>query len=52
MHMVATPNRRMQRVLQLSMVLTFGYVVATFFFGLRAHSLHQMPQHQHQFVPA
>lgn len=37
--MVATPNRRMQRVLQISMVLTFGYVVATFFFGLRAHSL-------------
>jgi len=39
MHMVATPNRRMQRVLQISMALTFGYVVATFFFGLRAHSL-------------
>jgi cobalt-zinc-cadmium efflux system protein len=29
----------MQRVLQLSMVLTAAYVVATFFFGLRAHSL-------------
>lgn len=39
MHMVATPNRKMQRVLQLSMGLTFAYVVATFFFGLRAHSL-------------
>ncbi|MEO8736366.1 MAG: cation diffusion facilitator family transporter [Edaphobacter sp.] len=39
MHMVATPNRRMQRVLQLSMGLTFAYVLATFFFGLRAHSL-------------
>jgi cobalt-zinc-cadmium efflux system protein len=39
MHMVATPNRRMQRVLQFSMALTFAYVVATFFFGLRAHSL-------------
>ena len=39
MHMVATPNRKMQRVLQVSMVLTFAYVVATFFFGLRAHSL-------------
>lgn len=37
--MVATPNRRMQRVLQISMVLTLAYVVATFFFGLRAHSL-------------
>src|ERR1700689_1934426 len=39
MHMVATPNRKMQRVLQFSMVLTFAYVAATFFFGLRAHSL-------------
>jgi cobalt-zinc-cadmium efflux system protein len=39
MHMVATPNRKMQRVLQFSMVLTFTYVLATFFFGLRAHSL-------------
>ena len=39
MHMVATPNRRMQRVLQLSMGLTLAYVVATFYFGLRAHSL-------------
>lgn len=39
MHMVATPNRKMQRVLQASMVLTFAYVVATFLFGLRAHSL-------------
>jgi cobalt-zinc-cadmium efflux system protein len=39
MHMVATPNRKMQRVLQLSMVLTLAYVVATFIFGLRAHSL-------------
>ena len=39
MHMVASPNRKMQRVLQFSMVLTFAYVAATFFFGLRAHSL-------------
>jgi len=39
MHMVATPDRKMQRVLQLSMVLTLAYVVATFVFGLRAHSL-------------
>lgn len=39
MHMVATPNSKMQRVLQLSMVLTLAYVIATFFFGLRAHSL-------------
>src|ERR1700722_20641987 len=39
MHMVATPNSKMQRVLQFSMVLTLAYVVATFYFGLRAHSL-------------
>jgi cobalt-zinc-cadmium efflux system protein len=39
MHMVATPNRKMQRVLKISMALTFAYVVATFVFGLRAHSL-------------
>jgi len=39
MHMVAGPNRKMQRVLQLSMVLTLAYVGATFYFGIRAHSL-------------
>jgi cobalt-zinc-cadmium efflux system protein len=39
MHMVASPNRKMQRVLQFSMVLTVAYVAATFFFGVRAHSL-------------
>lgn len=39
MHMVASPNRKMQRVLQVSMALTLAYVVATFYFGLRAHSL-------------
>jgi len=39
MHMVASPNRKMQRVLQLSMALTAAYVGATFYFGLRAHSL-------------
>lgn len=37
--MVATPNRRMQQVLKVSMGLTFAYVLATFLFGLRAHSL-------------
>src|ERR1700733_6436766 len=37
--MVASPNRKMQRVLQFSMVLTCAYVAPTFFFGLRAHSL-------------
>lgn len=39
MHMVATSNGKMQRVLQVSMLLTFAYVLATFIFGLRAHSL-------------
>jgi cobalt-zinc-cadmium efflux system protein len=39
MHMVAGPNRKIQRVLQLSMVLTLAYVAATFYFGIRAHSL-------------
>jgi cobalt-zinc-cadmium efflux system protein len=38
-HMVASPNSKMQRVLQVSMVLTAAYVGATFYFGLRAHSL-------------
>src|SRR6202051_938356 len=39
MHMVASSNRKMQRVLQFSMALTLAYVGATFYFGLRAHSL-------------
>ena len=37
--MVASPNRGMQRVLKISMAATLLYVLATFFFGLRAHSL-------------
>ncbi len=37
--MVASPNRTMQRVLQCSMAATLLYVVATFYFGMRAHSL-------------
>ena len=39
MHMVATSSGRMQRVLMASLAATFCYVVATFYFGLRAHSL-------------
>ena len=39
MHMVASPNSKIQRVLQFSMLLTLAYVAATFIFGLRAHSL-------------
>src|ERR1700728_364840 len=39
MHMVATASGRMQRVLIVSLAATFCYVVATFYFSLRAHSL-------------
>lgn len=39
MHMVASPNSKIQRVLKLSMAATSMYVLATFYFGLRAHSL-------------
>jgi cobalt-zinc-cadmium efflux system protein len=39
MQLVASPNRKMQRVLKISMALTAAYVVATFYFGVRAHSL-------------
>lgn len=39
MHMVATSSNRMQRVLKISLAATFCYVVATFYFGIRAHSL-------------
>jgi cobalt-zinc-cadmium efflux system protein len=37
--MVATSSGKMQRVLIVSLCATFCYVVATFVFGLRAHSL-------------
>lgn len=37
--MVATSSGKMQRVLVVSLAATFCYVVATFYFGLRAHSL-------------
>src|ERR1700730_4410423 len=39
MHMVATSSGKMQQVLKISLAATFCYVVATFFFGIRAHSL-------------
>ena len=39
MHMVATSSGKMQRVLTISLAATFLYVIATFYFGLRAHSL-------------
>jgi cobalt-zinc-cadmium efflux system protein len=37
--MVASNNRSMQRILQISLAATFVYVVATLVFGMRAHSL-------------
>jgi cobalt-zinc-cadmium efflux system protein len=37
--MVATSSGKMQRVLMVSLAATFCYVVATLYFGLRAHSL-------------
>ena len=39
MHRVATTSGKMQRVLMVSLAATFCYVIATFYFGLRAHSL-------------
>ena len=39
MHMVASNNRAMQRILKISLTATLLYVLATLFFGLRAHSL-------------
>ncbi len=47
MHMVASPNRRIQNVLKISMVATSAYVLATFYFGLRAHSLALMSEAGH-----
>ena len=37
--MVASNNKAMQRVLKISLALTLMYVLATLYFGLRAHSL-------------
>ena len=39
MHMAASSSNKMQQVLKISLVATFCYVVATFYFGVRAHSL-------------
>src|SRR5271168_5431253 len=39
MHTVATASGRMQQVVELSLAATFCYVVATFYFGVRALSL-------------
>src|ERR1700759_527299 len=38
-HSHGQPNAAMQRILKLSLALTFLYILATFIFGLRAHSL-------------
>jgi cobalt-zinc-cadmium efflux system protein len=47
--MVATPNGKMQRVLQISMALTTAYIAATFYFGVRAHSLALISEAGHNF---
>jgi len=39
MHVHGSATGKMQRVLQISLLATFLYVLATFYFGLRAHSL-------------
>lgn len=39
MHMVASNNRAMQRILKISLAATALYVVATLYFGVRSHSL-------------
>lgn len=39
MHVHASPTGKTARILQFSLVATFAYVVLTFVFGLRAHSL-------------
>ncbi len=35
----AASNGAVKRVLQISLVLTFAYILATFLYGLRAHYL-------------
>jgi cobalt-zinc-cadmium efflux system protein len=45
--MHASPDGRMQRVLQVSMAATGLYVLATFVFGLRAHSLALLSESGH-----
>ena len=49
--MVASPNRKMRRVLQFSMASTLTYVLATFYFGVRARSSRSSPEAGHN-VPA
>ncbi len=39
MHMVASNNKVMQRILKISLTATLLYVAGTLYFGLRAHSL-------------
>jgi len=39
MHAHAKPNAAIERILKFSLLLTFLYILATFVFGMRAHSL-------------
>jgi cobalt-zinc-cadmium efflux system protein len=47
MHQVANNSRRMQRVLTVSLAATLCYVLATLYFGLRAHSLALLSESGH-----
>lgn len=47
MHAHSEPNAAMQRILKVSLALTFLYILATFVFGLRAHSLALMSEAGH-----
>ena len=52
MHLVASNNRTMQRILKTSLALTAIYVCATFFFGIRAHSLALISEAGHNISDA
>src|ERR1700712_4837340 len=39
MQVQAKPNAAIERILKMSLALTFLYILATFVYGLRAHSL-------------
>ncbi len=45
--MTATPNRVVQRILQISMLATAAYVALTFVYGLRVHSLALLSESGH-----
>src|ERR1700753_4029430 len=53
-HSHGQPNAAMKTILKLSLALTFLYILATFIFGLRAHSLALLSEPGHNvsdFLP-